>query len=79
MTAESLFGRATPTTVQVASFHTTLPCHLLNTALLITDTHTLLPLNSAVPKQHEVGTPMSSSGKSMNLKAVHAAGPKKRN
>lgn len=38
-----------------------------------------LPLNSAVPKQHEVGTPMSSSGKSMNLKAVHAAGPKKRN
>lgn len=40
MTAESLFGCATPTTAQAASFHTTLPRHLLNTLLLITDTHT---------------------------------------
>lgn len=79
MTAESLFGCATPTTAQAASFHTTLPRHLLNTLLLITDTHPLLPLNSAVPKWHSVGSPMSSSGRSMNLKAVYASRPKKRN
>lgn len=79
MTAESLFGHATPTPAQAASFHTTLPHHLLNTLLLITDTHILLPLNSAVPKWHSVRSPMSSSGKSMNLIPVHSSKPKKRN
>lgn len=40
MTAESLFGCATPTTAQAASSRTILPHHLSNTLLLITDTHT---------------------------------------
>lgn len=81
MTAESLFGCATPTTAQAASFHTNPPTPPLEHSPPA-HRHIHPPpsqLCCAKLALKDSRNPMSSSGKSMNLEAVHASRPKKRN